>query len=160
MSQNTQTAYCIQNLTADDLDKLCLLETACFAKPWSKQMFTGEFQNPAAHYSGVFCAEQLVAYLGIWYVCDEGQITNVAVHPAHRRRGLAKELLFLAAQKAQKAGIAQITLEVREHNTAAICLYQGLGFETVGHRKGYYENREDALLMTWFLAAHEGEKTN
>lgn len=158
MSRGTWAAYRVTKLAANDLDRLCLLEAACFDNPWSKSMFAGEFQNPAACYRGVFYGEELVAYLGIWYVCDEGQITNVAVHPAHRRKGLARQLLLQEKQTAQQAGITQMTLEVREHNTAAICLYQSLGFETVGRRQGYYKNKEDALLMTLFLAAPEGEK--
>ena len=40
------------------------------------------------------------------------------------------------------------TLEVRVSNTGAIALYEGLGFETRGVRRGYYtDNREDALIM-------------
>ncbi len=145
---------------ADDIEALYRLEVASFEKPWSMTMFSGEFQNEAAHYYGVECDGCLVAYLGVWFVCDEGQITNIAVHPSWRRKGLAGRLLKHLCRLAPQQGLTFLTLEVREHNSAAIRLYQKNGFQLVGRRKGYYENKEDALLMTLALAAQEGEKTD
>ena len=40
------------------------------------------------------------------------------------------------------------TLEVRVRNGEAIRLYERLGFQPTGMRRGYYtDNREDALIM-------------
>lgn len=157
MNRNENADYHIQALTAADVAALCELDAQCFETPWSKAMFDGEFKNAAAHYYGIMHGRQLVAYLGVWFVCDEGQITNIAVHPSHRRQGLAGQLLAHVRQLAPNEGLTFLTLEAREHNAAAIALYQKHGFRLVGRRRGYYENKEDALLMTLPMTVHEGE---
>jgi ribosomal-protein-alanine N-acetyltransferase len=73
---------------------------------------------------------------------------NVAVHPDRQRRGIASRLLerlFVLTRDDERRGY---TLEVRVSNDGAIRLYEGLGFESRGIRRGYYtDNREDALIM-------------
>ena len=79
-------------------------------------------------------------------VADEMTIDSVAVAPDYRRKGYASALIDLAIKQAKAA---VVMLEVRESNTAAISLYQSLGFEKVGLRKNYYERPvENAVLMT------------
>lgn len=51
-------------------------------------------------------------------------------------------------------------LEVACTNTAAISLYKKVGFRTVGHRKRYYPNGDDAWLMTWSIDAHKDHFPN
>ena len=54
------------------------------------------------------------------------------------------ELMRLAKQR----GVKDFTLEVRSGNEAAIRLYEKLGFQMEGIRKGFYSNpREDALIL-------------
>lgn len=141
----------IKELTKDNLQALVSLEQACFAHPWTETMFRGDLESPLTVYRGVFAENALVAYMGMWCVADEGQITNVAVHPEYRRKGLAKQLIETLTAVAKEKKLTSLTLEVREHNKAAISLYEIMGFEQVGRRKGYYEGKEDALLMTLFL---------
>ena len=50
----------------------------------------------------------------------------------------------------RKANITNIFLEVRRSNSLAIRLYEYNGFNEVGVRNNYYQNRdgkEDAILM-------------
>lgn len=141
----------IKELTKDHLQALVVLEQACFAHPWSETMFQGDLESPLTVYRGVFSEGTLVAYMGMWCVADEGQITNVAVHPDYRRKGFAKQLIEALIVIAKEKKLTSLTLEVREHNEAAISLYEAMGFEQVGRRKGYYEGKEDALLMTLFF---------
>ena len=80
----------------------------------------------------------------------------VAVMPAARRRGIGRTLVREMLARAETRGLSFVTLEVREHNDAAIALYAGEGFLPVGRRRGYYERpREDALLMTRFFIKEE-----
>lgn len=44
-----------------------------------------------------------------------------------------------------------ITLEVNEKNLPAIHLYEKYGFEKVGIRKKYYDNKYDAYIMTKYF---------
>ena len=150
--------YQLAELTAEMLPELVRLEQMCFHVPWTKAMFAGELENPAARYRVVMFEEKPVAYMGMWLVADEGQITNVAVSPEHRRKGLAKCLIHEFKHIAYRAELSLLTLEVRAGNESAICLYQSLGFQQVGRRKNYYEGKEDALLMSLFLHEIPGEK--
>jgi ribosomal-protein-alanine N-acetyltransferase len=80
-------------------------------------------------------------------LADEMHLLNLAVHPAHRRRGIARFLLTTALVRARSQGAAVVWLEVRPSNRAALALYHSFGFEEVGIRPGYYtDNGEDALI--------------
>ena len=81
-------------------------------------------------------------------VLDEGYISNVAVSPAFRRRGIASALIRALLDRARERNLSFVTLEVRESNAAAIALYEGFGFRPVGRRKNYYDApKEDAWIM-------------
>ena len=80
---------------------------------------------------------------------DEGYITNVAVRPDCRRRGVAGKLLDVFERFAEGNHLAFLSLEVRASNYAAIALYGQHGYRGVGRRRNYYEHpKEDALIMT------------
>ena len=90
----------------------------------------------------------VLGYCAFWQAFDSADITNVAVHPDHRKKGLGKQILNRALQEADARGIHQIFLEVRVSNTAARALYASCGFNNVGMRKAYYaDNGEDAVIM-------------
>ena len=73
---------------------------------------------------------------------------NVAVDPDFQRRGIASRLLERLFELTADDDRRGYTLEVRVSNTEAIQLYEKLGFEARGIRRGYYtDNREDALIM-------------
>jgi ribosomal-protein-alanine N-acetyltransferase len=93
--------------------------------------------------------EKVAGYAGLLVMADEGYITNVAVFPEYRRRGVAEQLIAVFDSFARGNRLALLTLEVRPSNAAAIALYRGLGFEEVGRRRNYYDlPKEDALIMT------------
>ena len=132
------------------LDTLAEIEKACFHAPWSADMLREELGK------GIFLvAEQdgaAVGYVGCQTVLDEGYITNVAVSPDCRRRGIGRALIAELTERAKRAGLAFVTLEARASNAPAITLYEGAGFRRVGVRKNFYTApAEDAVLMTLFL---------
>ncbi len=101
------------------------------------------------HYLGAFIGDKLVGHGGFTAVVDEGYITNIAVHPIHRRKGIAFSLTNGLIEKAKLLKLAFLTLEVRESNLAAIKLYEKAGFKPVGKRKRFYSDpTEDAVIMT------------
>jgi ribosomal-protein-alanine N-acetyltransferase len=90
----------------------------------------------------------VLGYVCFWLVSDEIQITNLAAHIGHRRRGIARQLLLHALRLGHKAGARLAVLEVDRSNKAARLLYEGLGFVVVYRRPRYYpETREDGLVM-------------
>src|SRR4029450_11715598 len=93
-------------------------------------------------------AAALVGYLIISRYVDAWHVMNVAVAPAHRRQGIAAALLEPLIEMPARDTSRGYTLEVRVSNAAAIRLYERLGFQARGVRRGYYtDNREDALIM-------------
>ncbi len=129
------------------LAALAEIERACFHAPWSETMLREELGK------GIFLVAErdgkAAGYVGCQTVLDEGYITNVAVSPDFRRRGIARALIAELMKKTQEKGLAFVTLEVRESNAAARALYAGAGFVPVGTRKNFYSNpTENAVLMT------------
>lgn len=139
----------IRPMTMDDLDQVMVLENKCFSVPWQAEAFQNEIQkNMLAHYTVLEEDGQIIGYGGVWYIMDEGHITNIAIHPDFRKRGLGKRLVGEMMLQAAKKQIRQMTLEVRVSNIAAISLYESMGFESAGVRPNYYsDNHEDALIM-------------
>lgn len=139
----------IEDMKACHIDAVAELEKACFHIPWSRRSFCDELNNPLAHYFVAMVDSTVAGYCGIWDVAGEGHITNVAVHPAFRRRHAASALLERVFAHAKQEGLTLVTLEVRESNYAARRLYSKYGFEKIGIRKRYYgDNHEDAVIMT------------
>jgi len=80
---------------------------------------------------------------------DDGELLQIAVRSAARRRGVADLLMGAMLQYASENALKSIFLEVRRSNDSAIGLYKKHGFKTVRMRKGYYNSPvEDALIMT------------
>ena len=137
-------------MSAAHLDEIADLERICFSVPWSRKMLAEELDNAcSAFLAAVDETGRVVCYAGLMVVLDEGYITNVAVHPDFRRRGIAQKLLDVFENFATANKLAFLTLEVRESNYGAIALYGSRGYRGVGRRKNYYEHpKEDAIIMT------------
>lgn len=137
----------IMQMESRHLADVAELERICFSEPWSEKALELLLNDAAVAY--VCEADgRAVAYVGMMLAFDEGQITNVAVHPDYRRRGLGRELMAAVAADARARGFVQIALEVRVSNRAAILLYERDGYTIAGKRPNFYrEPREDALVM-------------
>lgn len=135
-------------MTSVDIDAVHEIEVACFKTPWSKESFRHDIEeNQCARYVVVREDGRAIAYAGVWFILDEGHITNIAVHPDRRGMGYGEMVTRAMIQLAADSGMNVMTLEVRRSNAAAQSLYHKLGFIDVGYRKRYYENSEDALIM-------------
>src|SRR5262245_44461013 len=112
-------------------------------------MFEAELRKPSSLAIGAFMAEnELVGYAFVSRYVDAWHVMNVAVAHSFRRRGIASALLARTFEVTDGDPRRGYTLEVRVSNAGAIRLYEQLGFEPRGIRRGYYtDNREDALIM-------------
>ena len=126
----------------DEIDK------TCFSNPWSMKSLETELENPIANYFVATLNDKVVGYGGYWWVFFEGEITNIAVHGKYRRMGIASKILEAMIERCIETDTTAIHLEVRVSNENAIALYKKFGFREDGIRPKYYDNKEDALLMT------------
>jgi ribosomal-protein-alanine N-acetyltransferase len=137
-------------MTVADLDAVMLIERQAFKQPWSRHMYLMDLtQNHQATYLVVRSAPDIVlAYGGFWLMVDEAHIGTVATHPDCRGSGLGTWLMLALLDAARQRGAVRSTLEVRAGNLAARQLYEKLGYQEVGYRRHYYQDGEDALIMT------------
>lgn len=133
-----------------DLDDVCRLEAEAYGEHhWSRDGFVNELENNLAKYYVARNADgSLLGYLGAWIIIDEAHVTTLAVSPEFKRKKIAQNLMKCFVDDCYKNMVKYITLEVRVSNEPAINLYKKFGFNSLGTRKGYYQdNNEDALIM-------------
>lgn len=139
-------------MTSSHLDDVYIIETECFSHPWSKQSLEDELDNDTSLFLVAKEEKEVIGYIGMSIVIDEGYIFNVAVCEKYRNKGVATALINELVTYGKKNNFSFITLEVRESNLPAISLYSKFGFIKVGERKSYYSNpKENAILMTKFF---------
>ena len=128
--------------------QVAALEAICFRDPWSEKSVASELNNPLSHWLVAVEDDAVLGYIGSQTVLDESDMMNVAVSPAHRRKGIAEALVLALADALREKGSVKLALEVRASNAPAITLYEKLDFKPIGLRKNYYRNpKEDALIM-------------
>jgi ribosomal-protein-alanine N-acetyltransferase len=151
----TAVALQIRLLELGDLDAVEGIEQRAYPTPWSRSMFASELAKPTSICLGAFEGDELAGYVINSRYVDAWHVMNVAVEPERQGRGVATALLERLFELTAGDERRGYTLEVRVSNEGAIKLYERLGFESRGIRRGYYtDNREDALIM-WRDARHE-----
>lgn len=142
----------ISKLNSEYTEAIHNVDKTCFSRPWSTDTIGTLLQSDTACVFGAFEGDKLVGYVALEWVLDEGSLTNLAVIPDYRRKGIAEALVNELILHTESLKLQFVTLEVRVSNIPAIGLYQKLGFEQVGVRPKYYSSPcEDALLMTRYL---------
>ena len=138
----------IRTMQKGDVAAVAALEAQIFSMPWSAAGFADTLPREDVIFLVAYEQDELLGYVGIYCTLDEGEITNVAVAPAARRRGIARALLTELKQQLACRNVARIVLEVRVSNEPAIRLYEQMGFSVLGVRKNFYEKpTEDAYIM-------------
>ena len=142
----------LQPMTMEYVPQVAALEKVCFSTPWSESSIGGELQNQWAIWLVALEGDALAGYLGVQYGPDGADIMTIATAPAFRGRGVGRALVAEMAARLKTMGLQWLTLEVRPSNTAALGLYEAMGFQQVGKRPRYYRDPvEDAILMTLFF---------
>lgn len=138
----------IRTMQKGDVAAVAALEAQIFSMPWSAAGFADTLLREDVIFLVAYEQDELLGYVGIYCTLDEGEITNVAVAPSARRRGIARALLTELKQQLACRNVARIVLEVRVSNEPAIRLYEQMGFSVLGVRKNFYEKpTEDAYIM-------------
>ena len=144
--------YRIIDAAQEQLEQIEMLERQCFSVPWTLEMLRSQLPDERHEFLAAERDGEIIGYVGMMYVLDEGYISNVAVSPSCRRQGIGDALINELLLRCEKLALSFVTLEVRESNQAARALYAKHGFTDVGQRKNYYDlPKEDAILMTKFM---------
>ena len=152
----TAPTHPLRRLTYADLPQVMTIERRTFSTPWSLAMFVLEVSKPSGIHLAAVVDGRIVGYVICSRYDTVWHVMNVAVDPGARRLGVATSLLEGLLERIDEAE-PRLTLEVRQSNTAAIALYEGLGFRPAGLRRRYYQdNGEDALIMWRTPATLEG----
>ncbi len=136
-----------------DLDRVARLHARCFpSDAWDAVALAGILAMPPA--SGQIAETDAGEPVGVLFdliVAGEAEILTLGVHPAFRRRGIARALLEDLYARALHGGATRIILEVAASNEDALGLYESGGFRRVGQRPNYYQRpggrSEDAWLL-------------
>lgn len=138
----------IVKMNASHVAPIAELEKLCFSDPWSENSIAYELTSRLSYWLVAVENGEVVGYVGSQSVLGESDMMNVAIHPDHRRKGVAEALVLALAKDLKERDNVCLTLEVRVSNEPAIALYEKLGFTQVGRRPNYYRNpREDALIL-------------
>ena len=140
----------IEPMIKEDVEFVTKIEEEAYGKHhWSKSSFYDEMSNNLAKYYVAKTDDgEIVGYAGTWHIIDEGHITTIAVKNDYLRNHIGEAIIHRIIEDCYKNEIKYLTLEVRVSNIPAIKLYEKYGFQSLGTRKGYYQdNDEDALIM-------------
>lgn len=144
--------FIIREASLEDIPALEKLEQQCFSVPWTKEQLIGQLPDSTHRFLVADRGGELLGYVGMMFVLDEGYISNVATAPSARRNGIGRALISALLKQAEELALSFVTLEVRRSNEPAKALYAQQGFLAVGERRDYYQRpKEDAILMTKFL---------
>jgi len=139
-----------------DARALAEAELLCFSDPWPPQFFVSEIlADGRFNRLLVDAGGNMVAYLFCAWQYLDLHVLKVATLPQFRRTGLARRLMGLAEDHGVETGGEALTLEVRQSNSGAIAMYEALEYERVGIHPSYYQDGEDAVVMTKRLSNDE-----
>ncbi|MEI8207992.1 MAG: ribosomal-protein-alanine N-acetyltransferase [Methylococcales bacterium] len=138
----------LRTMTHADLKYVLEIERKNYQFPWEEDIFTDCFK---AGYSCWVCEynDRILGYSLLSIAVGEAHILNISVHPAEQKQGIGRKMLEHLIDFS-RGRADTIFLEVRPSNTHAIALYEDVGFNEIGIRKGYYpavNGREDAIML-------------
>ena len=139
----------VRKLTLSDLATIKNILLSDFDDFWNYNIFASELNNENSTYIVAILNNEIVGFAGIWQVIDEAHITNIVTKKNYRGQGIGTILLEnLITLCKNSTVIKSLTLEVNEKNTIAQELYKKFDFQVLGKRKKYYNNENDAVIMT------------
>jgi ribosomal-protein-alanine N-acetyltransferase len=143
----------IRDASAIHAPLLAALHSQCFERGWNAEVMAGIVAMPGA--VALLALSEKGEPLGFVIArcaADEAEILTMGVVPSRRRCSVAEKLLGEVAGRLSGRGARNLHIEVAESNSAALGLYEKIGFMRSGRRRDYYAAqgglREDAVTMT------------
>ncbi len=140
----------IQPMKREDISDVQEIERAVFPTPWSRATFEREIEKPEFHRLIVAkLGGRIVGYACLFYILDEGHVTNIGVTPEFQGKGIGTQLMLDLVKFAMAKGVRRLMLEVRPDNRVAQRLYRKFGFFMTGVRRGYYTDTGEDAYIFW-----------
>ncbi len=144
----------IRRMQMEDIAEVLEIQNSLGFQDWSEQSFRSEVSNTDYSIPLIFKNDRILGYMVTRIVADEAELCSIAVRKENEGKGVAHRLLATCDSILDARSIRQMFLEVRISNSRAIQFYHRNGFQDMGLRKKYYQDGEDALLMSRRLPAH------
>ena len=138
----------VSPMVLSDLEEIKDILFSDFDNLWNYEIFKEELANNNSSYLVLRYDNKIVCYGGIKIVIDEADVMDIVTKKDMRGNGFARILLNDLINLARKKKCTKVNLEVNSNNTNALHLYETIRFKQVGLRKKYYNNTDDAILMT------------
>ena len=141
----------ITNMTLSDLDLISNNLENEFDDFWNYNILKKVFQNENYILLVAKENESIIGFTVISIILDEATIENIVTKKDMRKKHVASSLMEEIIKICKKKNLSSLTLEVNSLNLPAIKLYQKFNFKNVGLRKKYYNNTDDAVIMSLFF---------
>ena len=138
----------ITKMELSDLEEISNILLSDFDDFWNYNILKSELLNPNSKYLVAKIENQIVGFAGITICVDRADITNIVTKKDYRHLGIGSAILQELINLSKSLNLDNISLEVAESNITAISLYTKFEFEKCGLRKNYYNNIENAIIMT------------
>jgi len=138
----------IVNAKEDDMSRILEIEQESISPPWTHGSLLCEIFKEDTFFATAVEDGKTLGFVILRRMPDDGELLQIAVDSAGRRRGIADLLMIAALDNAKENALKSVFLEVRKSNNAAICLYEKHGFKSLRQRRDYYNDpTEDAIVM-------------
>ena len=140
----------LRELHWTDLPALAALERDLFAHDaWAEPTWWAELAGrPRREYLVLTDSHGVLGYAGLDHGGEVGDVMTIAVAPRAQGHGFGRLLLDELEQRASIRGAADVILEVRADNLAALGLYERSGYAVLSTRRRYYQPGDvDAIVM-------------
>ena len=141
----------IVDMTLQDFDEIKDILISDFDDFWTPEVLKNEIIGENKKYIVAKNEKEIVGFCGIMINLPDVEIMNIVVKKNSRQKGIGTILLNKVIEISQKLNCEKIFLEVNEKNILALKLYENAGFQQVGIRKKYYDNKYNAIMMAYKL---------
>ena len=138
----------IREFKRPDVKRVLEIEIASFSDPYPANILV-DIYNLGAGFLVAQENNRVVGYIIFWIKFeDEGHIISIAVDKSHRRMEVGSKLVETSLNIFKKYNVKRIKLEVRVGNKGARKFYSKMGFKEEKIVENYYEDNEDAVIMS------------
>lgn len=146
---NLDNKFEISKMTNEDLENIKDILTTEFDDFWNYNILKQELSNEnSCYFVAKNFEDTVVGFAGVLFILDEANVMNIVTKKDFRHQGVGSLLLKSLLLACKEKNMSSITLEVNENNSSALALYNKFGFVNVGVRKNYYNDVDNAVIMT------------